>query len=61
MKAKQSSLLAQLDTLDAECGTLRTELAEVSSCREKLATNLKQVQTQYELVQQHLAAEQVGF
>ncbi len=59
MKAKQTSLLAQLDTLDEECGTLRAELSEVSSNREKLATNLKLVQDQYELVQQHLAEEQV--
>ena len=59
MKDKQSSLLAQLDTLDEECGTLRAGLSEVSSNREKLATNLKLVQAQYEQVQEHLSKEQV--
>ena len=59
MKAKQSSLLTQLDALDKECGDLRVKLTEVSNNREKLAVNMKQVQAQYELVQQHLSTEQV--
>lgn len=60
MKSKQSALLNRLDALDEECTTLKEELVQVESSRERLACDLQQVQTQYSQVQQRLNTEQVG-
>ena len=67
MKNKQGALLGRLDALDEECGALKKELVQVERSREKLASDLKQVetlhwqvQTLYQQAQSQLAAEQVS-
>ena len=60
MRSKQSALLAQLNTLDEECGALREQLVQVESSHEGLTHDLQQVQMQYKRVQEQLNMEQVS-